>query len=72
MTHPMSKKICRNSSLTLSSGCNAPPSVGAPAAAKLYFLNSAFFQAPDAIMSDVKSVSSFLTSSENCGPLAIK
>jgi hypothetical protein len=37
--HPMSKKICLNSSLTLSRGCRAPPSVGSPRAAMLYFLN---------------------------------
>ena len=37
--YPMSKKICLNSSRTLSKGCRAPPSVGSPRAAKLYFLN---------------------------------
>lgn len=46
LTHPVSKKMLRNSSRTFISGCSAPPNVGAPSASKLYFLNEAFSHAP--------------------------
>ena len=49
----MSKKICRNSSRTLRRGCSAPPSVGWPAAAKLYCLNEASFHDPLVQVSNV-------------------
>lgn len=46
LRYPISIKIFRNSSRTLSKGCNAPPFGGIPSASKLYFLNLAVFHAP--------------------------
>jgi len=43
---PISKKICLTSSFMRKRGCRAPPSVGCPAAAKLYCLNEASFHEP--------------------------
>lgn len=68
---PRSKKIWRNSSRTLRRGCNAPPSVGCPCAAKLYCLNSVSFHLPEVSMSELRSVSSTLTSVANWGPLVM-
>jgi len=46
LAHPISKKILRNSSRTLSSGWKWPLTGGTPFASKLYFLNCVDFQAP--------------------------